>query len=126
MSGGAARAHERAARAARAAPARRENGHAHVSVESGLARGNTMERTASGVTCGVMREARSAALPAARTSETSLQCSALSVVALAVEHAGVDPGNAGVRRSRQRALELRAVTDFVNESGHLYRSSRVA
>ncbi|WP_437927145.1 hypothetical protein WMF37_50350 [Sorangium sp. So ce291] len=123
MSGGAARAHERAARAA---PARRENGHAHVSVESGLARGNTMDRAVCDVTCGVTREARCAALPAARTSDTSLQCSALSAIAIAVEQAIADPGNVGVRRSPQRALEPRMHANFINESGHLSRSSHVA
>ncbi|WP_437755538.1 hypothetical protein [Sorangium sp. So ce1389] len=128
-SGGAARAHERAARGRGAgATTRRENGHAHLSVESGLARGNIEERAVSDVTCGVMREARSAALPAARTRETSLQCSALSAIAIAAEQAGADPGNAGVRRSPQRALEARAYPNFVNEFGHLYgpRTSRSA
>ncbi|XXY44145.1 hypothetical protein WME91_29475 [Sorangium sp. So ce269] len=85
-----------------------------------------MERTVSGVTCVVMREARSAALPAARTSETSLQCTALNVVAIAVEQPSADPGDAGARRSPQRALKPRVYADFVNESGHLYRPSHVA
>ncbi|WP_437832834.1 hypothetical protein [Sorangium sp. So ce1153] len=126
MSGGAARDHERAARAARAAPARRENGHAHLPVESRLARGNTMERAVSELTCGVMREARSAALAAARTSETSMKCSASRAIAIAAEQAGADPGNAGARRSPQRAPEPRTHANFVNESGHLYgpRASR--
>ncbi|WP_437506047.1 hypothetical protein [Sorangium sp. So ce1099] len=85
-----------------------------------------MERAVSDVTCGVMREARSAAQPAARTSETSLQCGALNAIAIAVEQAGADPSNAGVRRSPQRAPGPRVHADFVNESGHLYGSSHVA